>query len=76
MSNEEDNPASFTSVKPARRLAAILHADVHGYSRCIHDDEAGTLQVLTSALDPNSAENYSTLGNFLVWVGQLEEAIG
>ena len=26
-----------------RRLAAILHADVQGYSRLIHADELGTL---------------------------------
>jgi adenylate cyclase len=51
VSNEDDKPASFPPVKPARRLAAILHADVHGYSRRIHDDEAGTLQVLTPSLE-------------------------
>ncbi len=51
VSSEEDNPASLTPVRPARRLAAILHADVHGYSRRIHDDETGTLQVLTPSLE-------------------------
>jgi adenylate cyclase len=51
VSNEDDKPASFTPTKPARRLAAILHADVHGYSRRIHDDEAGTLHVLTPSLE-------------------------
>jgi adenylate cyclase len=33
-----------------RRLAAILHADVQGYSRLIEKDEIGTLQVLTPYL--------------------------
>jgi adenylate cyclase len=34
-----------------RRLAAILQIDVQGYSRLIHDDEIGTLQLLTPALE-------------------------
>jgi adenylate cyclase len=38
-------------LKVERRLAAILHADVQGYSRLIHDDEIGTLQLLTPALE-------------------------
>ncbi len=33
-----------------RRLAAILHADVQGYSRMIEADEAGTLRILTPYL--------------------------
>ena len=43
-----------------RRLAAILSADVVGYSRLMGEDEAGTLARLKScraeALDPNIAE--------------------
>ena len=31
-----------------RRLAAILSADVQGYSRLMHEDEAGTIQTLTA----------------------------
>ena len=34
-----------------RRLAAILHADVQGYSRLIEQDEVGTLHVLTPYLE-------------------------
>lgn len=38
-----------------RRLAAILHADVQGYSRLIGDDEAATLHTLTPYLAMMSA---------------------
>jgi adenylate cyclase len=31
-----------------RKLAAILHADIKGYSRLMGDDEVGTLQMLTA----------------------------
>jgi hypothetical protein len=31
-----------------RKLAAILHADVKGYSRLIDEDEVATLRTLTS----------------------------
>ena len=44
---------SLPSPRPPRterRLAAILHADAHGYSRFINEDEIGTLRVLTPAL--------------------------
>jgi adenylate cyclase len=51
MSREDESSPSSRGAKRARRLAAILHADVHGYSRRIHDDEAGTLQVLTPSLE-------------------------
>ena len=34
-----------------RRLAAILHADVKGYSRLIGEDEVATLPVLASYLE-------------------------
>ena len=44
-----------------RRLAAILAADVVGYSRLMGQDEAGTLQALktlrTEVLDPKIAEH-------------------
>jgi adenylate cyclase len=50
MGSEAKRPGAPTVGKTERRLAAILHADVHGYSRRIHEDEAGTLQVLTPAL--------------------------
>ena len=42
-----------------RRLAAILAADVVGYSRLMHEDEAGTLRRLkdcrTEVVDPSLA---------------------
>jgi len=38
-----------------RRLAAILHADVKGYSRLIGEDEVGTLRVLGAYLERMSA---------------------
>jgi adenylate cyclase len=50
MGSEAKRPGAPTVGKTERRLAAILHADVHGYSRRIHEDEAGTLQVLTPSL--------------------------
>ena len=34
-----------------RRLAAILHADVKGYSRLIGEDEVATLRVLAAYLE-------------------------
>jgi adenylate cyclase len=44
-----------------RRLAAIMVADVLGYSRLMGDDEAGTLAALKSAraelIDPKVAEH-------------------
>jgi adenylate cyclase len=40
-----------TSANVERRLAAILHADVQGYSRLIGEDEPGTLRVLGSYLE-------------------------
>jgi class 3 adenylate cyclase/TolB-like protein len=52
-----DNPArpSGESPSPKRKLAAILHADVAGFSRLMGEDEAGTHQALNklrSAVDP------------------------
>jgi adenylate cyclase len=37
--------------KVERRLAAILHADVKGYSRLIGEDEVATLRVLAAYLE-------------------------
>ena len=37
--------------KVERRLAAILHADVQGYSRLISEDEPATLRLLSSHLE-------------------------
>ena len=34
-----------------RKLAAILHADVQGYSRLIGEDEVATLHVLAAYLE-------------------------
>jgi len=38
-----------------RKLAAILHADVKGYSRLIGEDEVATLRTLTPYLEMMSA---------------------
>src|SRR5713226_7217328 len=43
-------PAHTHAVGMKRKLAAILHADVKGYSRLIGEDEAATLPVLASYL--------------------------
>ncbi len=40
---------------PARKLAAILHADVVGFSRLMGEDEAGTHRVLRQFLDAITA---------------------
>jgi adenylate cyclase len=52
-----DNPPrpSGESPSPKRKLAAILHVDVAGFSRLMGEDEAGTHQALNelrSAVDP------------------------
>jgi adenylate cyclase len=47
---DKDSLAVPSPQRRERRLAAILHADVHGYNRLINEDEAGTLQALTPAL--------------------------
>lgn len=49
MSAKEEYPRP-TPTRIKRRLAAILHADVQGYSLLINEDESGTLRVLTPAL--------------------------
>ena len=46
---------SGESPSPKRKLAAILHADVAGFSRLMGEDEAGTHRVLGEllrAVDP------------------------
>src|SRR5215831_1210663 len=52
-----DNPPrpSGEPPSPKRKLAALLHADVAGFSRLMGEDEAGTHQTLNklrSAVDP------------------------
>src|SRR5437764_2946100 len=52
-------------VRAERRLAAILAADVAGYSRLIGIDEEGTLERLRSiraeVIDPNISEHHGRL---------------
>jgi len=52
-------------VSPTRRLAAILAADVAGYSRLIGTDEGGTLQALKAIraelIDPTIAAHNGRL---------------
>jgi adenylate cyclase len=50
MSSNDESSSSPTAVRIARRLAAILHADVQGYSRLIAEDEAATLHTLSAHL--------------------------
>src|SRR6266849_6241872 len=40
-----------TAARVARKLAAILHADVQGYSRLLGEDEVTTLRTVASHLD-------------------------
>jgi len=47
MSSEERTAVTSPSLV-ARRLAAILSADVKGYSRLMDDDEVATVRTLTS----------------------------
>jgi adenylate cyclase len=44
----ETHPARTASVGTKRKLAAILSADVKGYSRLMGEDEVGTLRMLTA----------------------------
>jgi adenylate cyclase len=46
--SDEKSATHTTSVNIARRLAAILSADVQGYSRLMGEDEEGTLRTLTA----------------------------
>ncbi|MDX1484763.1 MAG: adenylate/guanylate cyclase domain-containing protein [Alphaproteobacteria bacterium] len=75
--------------KPQRRLAAILAADVAGYSRLMGEDEGGTLallkalrgEILDPKLDEHGGRIVNTAGDGLLIefpsaVGALEYAIG
>jgi class 3 adenylate cyclase len=42
MGSKEKRPVAATIGKTERRLAAILHADVQGYSCLISEDEPAT----------------------------------
>jgi adenylate cyclase len=48
--HREESPHHAISEGMGRRLAAILHADVQGYSRLIAHDEEATLRILTPYL--------------------------
>src|SRR5215510_16146995 len=48
--NKEANRAPTTPPPVERRLAAVLHADVQGYSRLLGEDELATLGILTPYL--------------------------
>src|ERR1700758_5020374 len=67
-----------------RRLAAIVAADVAGYSRLIGADEGGTLQafkaIKAELFDPTIAEHHGRLvktsgDGFLVEFGSVVEAL-
>jgi class 3 adenylate cyclase len=59
--------ASDRDGAPARRIAAILAADVAGYSRLVGDDEEGTLAAIRALrrelIDPNIAEHRGRIVN-------------
>ena len=42
-----EDPAPSLTVGRVRKLAALLSADVEGYSRLMGEDEAATVQTLT-----------------------------
>ena len=46
MTASQVDPIAAPAAPPERRLAAILHADMVGYSRLMELDEAGTLAAL------------------------------
>src|SRR5881397_2746924 len=46
--NDTERPASTTPASVERKLAAILSADVAGYSRLMGEDEVGTIRTLTA----------------------------
>ncbi|HEV8711751.1 MAG TPA: adenylate/guanylate cyclase domain-containing protein [Candidatus Binatia bacterium] len=48
MSSDNNDPARKVSAHVARKLAAILNADVKGFSRLMDEDEEATLHVLTA----------------------------
>ncbi len=52
-----------------RRLAAILNADVKGYSRFMGDDEAATVRTLTAYRDLMAALSASTAGRVVDFTG-------
>ena len=71
-------------MSPTRRLAAILAADVAGYSRLIGADEGGTLERLKALrrelLDPKIAEHKGRLvkttgDGLLVEFGSVVDAL-
>src|ERR1051326_8321496 len=71
-------------MNPARRLAAILAADVAGYSRLIGTDEQGTLNRLrsirTEVVDPKINEHHGRLvkttgDGLLVEFGSVVDAL-
>src|SRR5437667_11438491 len=71
-------------VRAERRLAAILAADIVGYSRLIGADEEGTLLRLRSiraeVIDPKIAEHHGRLvktsgDGFLVEFGSVVDAL-
>ena len=56
----------------ARRLAAILAADVVGYSRLMGEDEAGTARAVEA--NRNFPVAYFSLAAALAQLGRLDEA--
>ncbi len=61
--NEPQQDKSTEQADLQQKLAAILYADVEGYSRLTGNDEAGTHRTLSSYLDAFTAAIVSHRGN-------------
>jgi hypothetical protein len=57
--------SSWSKSKMERKLAAILCADVYGYSRLMGEDEEATLHTLTSHRKLSTAKSNNTAGGSL-----------
>jgi adenylate cyclase len=84
--SETDKPSHLQQTSPAqRRLAAVLAADVVGYSRLMEADEAGTharlMRMRASILDAGVAAHHgqiikNTGDGFLAMFASAQDAIG
>jgi class 3 adenylate cyclase len=59
----------MTPDKEIRKLAAIMHADIKGYSRLMHEDEQTTVRTLT-------AYNSAITHILQQYRGRVAEALG
>lgn len=80
-----DNATDMTEQQAERRLAAILAADVVGYSRLVSADESGTLarlnvlrrETIEPAIAKHAGRLFKTMGDgFLVEFASAVQAVG